>query len=107
MNFVVLNEFLKVFTLHGRNYTRKKLMQFAVRFIVQKGPEVLGFNSSNVYTLVVKFSDKIKDTVTDSINRHTQLVGIVFALLHFFLINIGIKQIRDLFTAIKLAGCNT
>ena len=107
VNFVVLNEFLKVFTLHGRNYTRKKLMQFAVRFIVQKGPEVLGFNSSNVYTLVVKFSDKIKDTVTDSINRHTQLVGIVFALLHFFLINIGIKQIRDLFTAIKLAGCNT
>ena len=91
VDFVILKEFLKVFTLDGRDYTRKKLMQFTVRFIIQKCSKVLGLNSSNVYALVVKLSDEIKDAVTDSINRHTQLVGIVFALLHFFLMDIGIK----------------
>ena len=107
VDFVILKEFLEVFTLDGRDYTRKKLMQFSVRFIIQKGSKILGFNSSDVYALVVKFSNEIKDAVTDSINRHTELVCIVFALLHFLLMDIGIKQIGDLLTAIKLAGCNT
>ena len=58
-------------------------------------------------SIVVKLSDEIKNAVTDSINGHTKLVCIVFALLHFLLMDIGIKQIRDFLTAIELAGCNT
>ena len=107
VDFVIFKEFLEVFTLDGRDYTRKKLMQFSVRFIIQKGSKILGFNSSDVYALVVKLSDEIKDAVTDSINRHTKLICIVFALLHFLLMDIGIKQIGDLLATIKFAGCNT
>ena len=72
--------------------------------VIRKRSEVLWLNSIYVDTFVMQLSDKIKDAVTDSINRHTELVSVVFAVFHFFLMDVRIEQVGDLLTAIKLAG---
>ena len=79
-------------------------MQFAVCFIIQKGSKILRFNSPDVDTLVMQLPDEVKDAVTDSVNWHTKLVCIAFAVFDFFLMDVRIEQIRDLLSTVKLAG---
>ncbi len=92
MNFVVFAEVPRNIRAQQRElHWHSKLVQFPVRFIIQKSSKILGFNSLNIDTLIVQFSDEIKDTLSDSINRHTKLVCIILSIFHFFLMDIRIK----------------
>ena len=107
VNLVVFKKFFKILAFNSRDHTGQQFMQLAMRVSFKKGTKVLGLDGTDVDTFVMQFPNEIQNAITNSVDGHSKLVRIVLAILDFFLMDVGIKQVRNLLAAIELTGSNT
>ena len=106
VNLVILQEFFEVLAFNSRDNTGQQFMQLAVSISLKQGAKVLRLDSANIDALIMQLSNKVQNAITNCVDGHTKLVRVALSVFHFFLMDIGVKQVRDLLAAIEFTGGN-